>query len=128
MSDKLKMVLEAVDPNGAAFVRCDVRNRDGTEGPVFWLCDILRVLDAVDEGASRIKVEHRTYKGQPWKGYNLLGGASLIFKEDVIGAAHIFRMRYMEPQIICDQQLKDACKISGLKGIKFRDAANYLGY
>ena len=128
VSDQLKVMLEAVDRDGVAFVRCDVRNRDGGEGPVYWLCDVLRVLDAVDEGASRVKVEQDTYQGQPWKGYSLLGGANLIFREDVVGSAHIFRMRYLEAQIICDEKLKDACKKSGLRGITFRDAANYLGY
>ncbi|WP_210253748.1 DUF1629 domain-containing protein [Bradyrhizobium sp. S69] len=125
VSDKLKMTLEAVDPAGVVFVKCNVRNRDGSEGPVYWLCDVVRVRDAVDEGSSRVKVEQRSYQGQPWKGYSLLGGASLIFREEVVGPAHIFRMRYLVPQVICDQELRDACKQSALKGITFQDAADY---
>jgi Immunity protein family (Imm11) len=128
VSDKLKTALEAVDPDGVVFVKCDVWNCDGTAGPVYWLCDVVRVLDAVDEGSSRVKVENRTYQGQPWKGYSLLGGASLIFREDVVGSAHIFRMRYLTPQVICDQDVGDACKRLGLRSIRFQDAANYLGY
>lgn len=125
VSDKLKMALASVDPDAVAFARCDVRNRDGTEGPVYWLCDVVRILDALDEGLSRVTVEHRTYKGQSWKGYSLLGGASLVFREEVVGSAHIFRMRYLVPQVICDQELQDTCKKAGLKGISFHDAANY---
>ncbi len=75
VSEKLKLVLETVDPDGVAFVKCEVRNRNGTDGPLYWLCDVLRVLDAVDEGVSRVRVEHDTYEGLPWKGYSLLGGA-----------------------------------------------------
>ncbi|UGY16546.1 imm11 family protein [Bradyrhizobium septentrionale] len=128
VSDRLKQVLEAVDPAGIACVKCAVRNCDGTDRPDYWLCDVLRVLDAVDEGASRVKISRRDYEGRPWKGYSLLGGASLIFRGDVVRAAHIFRLQFLTPQIICDQELRDACKKSGLKGIRFRDAANYLGY
>ncbi len=124
VSDRLKFVLETVDPDCVAFVRCDVRNRDGSEGPVYWLCDVTRIVDAIDESASRVKVEHKSFKGQSRKTYSLLGGANLIFKEDVVSSAHVFRMRYLEPQIICDQELKDACKRSDLKGILFRDAAD----
>jgi hypothetical protein len=36
-----------------------------------------------------------------------------------------FRMDYAETTIICDHVLKDVCKAAGVKGIMFRDAANY---
>jgi Protein of unknown function (DUF1629) len=121
ISDRLKTVLEAVDPAGVAFVRCEVRLRGGEPGPTYWLCDVVRVLDAVDEMASRLGI----YDARGRKIYSLAGGASLVFKEDVVGSAHIFRMAYLKPQVIGDQQLKDSCKAAGLKGITFVDAANY---
>jgi hypothetical protein len=77
----------------------------------------------VDETASRVSIEfHPVYNV---KSYNLMGGANLILKEDVVGSAHVFRMAHLKPAIICDQQMKDACKAAALKGIVFRDAANY---
>jgi hypothetical protein len=120
ISDRMKTVLEAVDPAGVAFVRCEVRLRGGELGPLYWLCDVVRILDAVDEMASRLRI----YDKQGRKTYSLVGGASLVFKEDVVGPAHVFRMAYMEPAVICDQLLKDSCKAAGLKGITFSDAAN----
>jgi hypothetical protein len=121
ISDRLKTVLETVDPAGVAFVRCEVRLRGGEPGPTYWLCDVVRVLDAVDEMASRLRI----YDEQGRKKYSLVGGASLVFKEDVVGSAHVFRITHAKSLVICDQHLKDSCKAAGLKGIKFRDAAHY---
>ena len=47
----------------------------------------------------------------------------LVFREDAIGDAHVFRMAYMQPTVICDQAMKDTCKGAGLKGIMFDDAS-----
>jgi hypothetical protein len=121
ISDRMKTVLEAVDQAGFAFARCEVRLRGGEPGPAYWLCDVVRVLDAVNEMASRLRI----YDEQGHKTYSLVGGASLIFKEDVIGSAHIFRIAHAKSVVICDQHLKDSCKAAGLKGISFRDVANY---
>jgi len=121
VSNKTKAVLEGVDPDGFVFVECDVLRPDGAVGPAYWLCDVIRILDAVDEAASRLKI----YDEQGPKSYSLVGGATLVFKEAVVGEAHVFRMAHLKPAVICDQQLKDACKVAGLRGISFRDAANY---
>jgi hypothetical protein len=121
VSDRMKRVLESVDPAGVAFLRCTVRMADGTAAPTYWFCDVVRVLDAVDEAAStlRIHLDQRDDR----KVYSFSGGASLVFREDVVGDAHIFRLAYLEPEVIGDQVLKDACKAAELKGITFKDAA-----
>src|SRR5262249_18496469 len=121
VSDKLKIVLETADPKGSAFVRCDTHLRGGEPGPSYWLCDVVRVLDAVDEEESQLKIYDEEYH----KSYSLSGGARLIFKEETVGSAHIFRMAYFRPAVICDQFLKDACMAARLKGPTFKDAANY---
>jgi hypothetical protein len=121
ISDRMKAVLEATDAEAFAFVKCEVRLRNGERGPAYWLCDVVRVLDAVDEAASRLKI----YDEAGDKTYSLMGGANLVFKVDVVGPAHVFRMAHLEPAVICDQQLKDACRAAGVRGITFRDAANY---
>ena len=88
---------------------------DGTEGPAYWLCDVVRVLDAVDEARSRLRIE---YEGEI-KRYSVLGGADIVFNEDVVGAAHLFRMAHMESAVICDRPIKEACRAASLKGITF---------
>jgi hypothetical protein len=117
VSDRMKTVLQFVDPEGFAFLPCEVRLADGEPGPVSWLCDVLRVLDAVDEAASRLQIKYLPQYNA--KTYQLAGGAHLVFREDVIGAAHIFRLAHLTPAIFCDQQIKDACKAASLKGVRF---------
>jgi Protein of unknown function (DUF1629) len=121
VSDRMKTVLETLDREGVAFVRCETRYQGGSAAPVYWLCDVLRLLDAVDEEKSRVKIKHYD---SDYKVYDLMGGASLVFKEEVVGSAHIFRLRFLHPRIICDQSVKDACKDAGLRGIRFVDASD----
>jgi hypothetical protein len=52
ISDRMKVVLEGVDPKAFAFLKCKVQLRDGTDGSPHWLCDVVRMLDALDEQES----------------------------------------------------------------------------
>lgn len=121
-SDRMKTVLETLDAEGVAFVKCETRYPDGSAAPTYWLCDVLRLLDAVDEQKSHLRIE---YPAPDYKVYNLMGRASLIFNEESVGTAKIFRLRFLFPTIICDQSVKDACKQAGLRGISFNDATKY---
>lgn len=47
------------------------------------------------------------------KYYSLAGGRELVFRDDVIGDAHVFRMEYLQPTVICDQTMKDAARRPG---------------
>jgi hypothetical protein len=122
VSDRMKSVLEKIDPEAVAFVKCETHYGDGRAGPVSWLCDVLRILDAVDEEKSRLKIQ-RDPQDRKW--YSFLGGANLFFREEIVGSTHIFRLRYSSSTIICDESFKAACKEASLKGIGFSDAANY---
>jgi hypothetical protein len=125
VSDRAKSVFEAADPAGVAFLPCDVRLPHGDyDGPRYWLCDVLRVLDALDEARSRLKIgirDDERYADFGRKYYSV--PIDLVFRDDAIGDAHVFRMAHMRGTIICDQTMKDACKVAGLKGIRFVDAS-----
>jgi hypothetical protein len=123
VSDRMKTLLEVQDPAAVAFVRCDVHLADGAAGPAYWLCDVVRVLDAVDEARSRLRIYYDDEDDESHKAkvYSLSGGADVVFNEDVVGTAHLFRMAHMEPAVICDQLLKEACSAASLKGVRFRD-------
>ena len=129
VSDRTKSVFQAVDPSGFDFIACEVRVPGAEyDGPAYWLCDVVRVLDALDEAQSRLKIgvrDDKAYSDFGKKYYSLAGGAELAFREDAIGGAHVFRMAYLEAMVICDQALKDACKVAGLKGIRFKDALKF---
>jgi hypothetical protein len=122
LSDRMKTVLERLDPDGFAFIKCLSRATRGSAALDYWLCDVLRILDAVDEEKSRLRIEIDE-RGR--KSYSLMGGALLVFREEIVRSAHIFRLRYSIGYVICDQELKDRCKEAGLKGIAFWDPAKY---
>ncbi|RXT36668.1 hypothetical protein B5V03_34085 [Bradyrhizobium betae] len=122
VSTRMKSVLEAVDREGVAFLRCETRSLSGN-APVYWLCDIVRLLDAVDEEKSNLEILE---DGTDYRHYNAMALSSFAFREEAIGSAHIFRLRFLSSRIICDQAMKDACKAAGLRGLGFRDASgNY---
>jgi hypothetical protein len=127
ISDRTKAVLERLDPEAFVFVPCDVRVPHGSyHGPDYWLCDVVRVLDALDESQSRLTIRIESDARSlnfGKKVYMAMPGSKLVFTEAEIGKAHIFRMAHCEADVICDQDLKDACKSAGLKRIRFRDAS-----
>ncbi|WP_210214447.1 DUF1629 domain-containing protein [Mesorhizobium sp. M4A.F.Ca.ET.020.02.1.1] len=49
VSERLKRVFEDVDAAGFEFVDCDFTLADGSQGPKYYLADVVRVLDAIDE-------------------------------------------------------------------------------
>lgn len=119
VSDQMKDVLEAVDREGVAFLKCETRSLGRKAVPDYWLCDVVRTLDAIDEEKSQGEIlgdgtESRRYDGMSYPRF--------VFKEEVVGSAHIFRPRFWG-KIVCDQAVKDACKAAGMRGIGFQDAA-----
>lgn len=119
ISERLKQVFESVDRVGFEFVACDFILADGSIGPQYYLCDVVRVLDAVDEGKSKLKIK---YEPSGRKRYSFLGGAHLVFQENVVEGVHIFRTPY-SISIFCDNILKEACRSESITGTWFIDAA-----
>jgi Protein of unknown function (DUF1629) len=122
VSAALKHAFESVDPDGFVFVACDFTLSDGTPGPAYYFCNVLRTLDALDEGASRLKIKVGDYVNG--KFYSLSGGGNLIFRKEVVGSAHIFRTPFTDT-VFCDHALRDAVKATDVKGVAFHDAADY---
>jgi Protein of unknown function (DUF1629) len=54
VSDRTKTVFQAVDTGAFAFCECMVKLPDGDyDGPRYWLCNVTRILGALDEAQSR---------------------------------------------------------------------------
>lgn len=125
VSQALKDVFDAVDRQGFAFVACDFTLADGTPGPQYYLCDVIRELDALDAPASRVKVklEHDFITDQDVQFYSIAGGASLVFKKGVVGGAHVFRQPNSGFAPICDRTMFDALSRAMLDGVRLRDAS-----
>lgn len=129
VSERLQRVLEQVDSTGFAFVEADYRLSDGTKGPRYYLCDVIRELDALDEAASKLTIEESD-EFPAGKFYDLTGGSSLAFRKDAVGDAHVFRTPYSGRLVFCDRRLRDAIVAAGMGetkdsfGVWFTDAAD----
>ncbi|MFY2028323.1 imm11 family protein [Achromobacter xylosoxidans] len=126
VSEPLKQLFEQLDAEAFAFVACDFSLADGSPAPPYYLGNVLRRLDALDEASSRvrIKLDHNYQTGENEKLYSLVGGASLVFKQDVVGAAHIFRQDRMGAPPICDRAMFDALRAANFSGVRLRDVAD----
>jgi len=114
ISEKTKSVFESLDPDAFAFCKCETRMPDGTEGPEYWLCDVLPMLDAVDEENSIMDIEIDK-NGHKWYGFVGIFDVKII--EDMVSNRKIFRLLYGQYSIFCDESFKLACR--GLKGLGF---------
>lgn len=125
VSQALKDVFESVDPQGFAFAACDFTLADGSAGPRYYLCNVTRSLDALDEEASRVKIrmEHDHLTGEYVKFYSMAGGASLAFKQRVVAGAHIFRQLHSGLDPVCDRVMVQALNRAPLDGVRLQDAS-----
>lgn len=123
VSEKLRQVFDHHDPIGFSFTSCKVVSADGTSLGEYHLCDVLRVIDVLDESQSRvdIRIGEEYAKG---KHYRIGPGASLAFRKSEISAAHVFRTPFSS-YVFCDRELRDAIIDSGCAGISLEDAADF---
>lgn len=128
VSERLRNVMIETDASAFDFVECDTRFADGTRAPTYYLCDVIRVLDAVDESRSTlvVEVDEEFVNG---KFYSLGGGAKLAFRRDQLGDAHVFLTPYSY-FVVCDRAFIDAVRAAGVpgdpekSGISFIDASD----
>ena len=118
ISDGMRTVLECIDPNAFAFLKCRVQLRDGADGPIRWLCDVVRVLDALDEEHSKVTIGASDLGS---KTYYIQMHGHVFFRGEEVGSNHIFRAMYTDAYIVCDEEMKVACKAAHLTGIEFDD-------
>jgi Protein of unknown function (DUF1629) len=129
VSERLKKVFEKVDRQAFEFREVDFRLADGSRGGVYFLCDVVRVLDVVDEQCSSLRIE-RGNEYVRGKAYDFGGGGNLAFRKDVIGDSHIFRLTFSS-SVFCDREMVVAIRDAGLlegnnkNGLWFKDAADW---
>lgn len=115
LSERLKGVLEDIDPRAVEFAEFNVTRKDGANTEKYWLCDVVRVADALDDGSSVFSVK---ILGDGGKFY-ALRNSKLSFKPDLDGDIHIFRVQQNAADIFCDEEFKTACRNAKVKGISF---------
>lgn len=128
VSERLRQVMQSVDPDAFVFTNADYRLADGSQGPTYFLCDVIRTVDALDEAASQLNIEISD-EFEAGKYYGLTGDVRLAFKRDVLGSAHVFRLPF-HGGVFCDQLFKDAVEAAGIvtarttNGLWFEDVVN----
>ncbi|MNY56211.1 hypothetical protein D3C86_1922670 [compost metagenome] len=71
----------------------------------------------------KLKVEHDFITDQELQLYSIAGGASLVFKKEAVGGAHIFRQPNSGFGPICDRVMFDALGHATLDGVRMRDVS-----
>lgn len=116
VSERLRQVMEAVDREAFVFAETDYRLADGSKGPTYVLCDVVRTVDALDEDASTLDLVI-SEDFEEGKYYGLTGEVRLAFKRDVLGSAHVFRLPF-HGGVFCDRTFKDAVEDAGILTVK----------
>jgi hypothetical protein len=115
VSANLKKVLQQFDVNAAEFAEFKVTHHGDAGAHKYWLCDIVRIIDALDEDASVFSVNIVTGGGQ----YYALHNSKLSFRPEIEKDVHVFRVQQNSAEIFCDEEFKMACSDAGVKGMSF---------
>lgn len=128
VSERLHDVMASVDSRAFAFAEVDYRLEDRSQGDRRFLCSVVQVIDALDEGASKLLID-TTEEFINGKFYDLGGGASVTFDRERLGQAHVFRTPF-SGSVFCDRVFRDAVAAAGIDtdsdadGVWLTDAAD----
>lgn len=107
MSDRAKRILEQLSESDFQFLALDTETDTGEKPMTLWLCEVMPMLDAVDEARSHVKIE-RNDLGNPV--YRITSDIKLCFDEARVGSHHAFRLNNNFSTIVCDDAFKAAVK------------------
>lgn len=118
ISERAKVVFEAIDREAFEFRQVETRLGNGGElGPKYWICDLVRVVDALDEARSPVDV---TWQTPDTKFVSLVPGKVAHFKKLSLLGGHIFRHVHSLVPAFCDDDFKYAVESSGLTSFGFK--------
>ena len=120
VSKKLKDIFCAFDPDAFDFLECEL-NANGTSTiGEYWICDVIRVIDAIDEAKSELFVH---YVGGE-KHYNFLSSGKISLNEFAVKGHRVFMVDHCWPHVMCDEELVKICKSEKIKNIYFQKVEN----
>lgn len=122
ISDRAKQVFQNVDPHAFEFIAVETRvRRDASEvvGPKYWLCDLVRFLDALDEEKSNADV--RLLEDGTKRARRKLVGGEVLKSAMIGGSNHIFRLMHAPTSIYATETFVKAIRKARLTGITLGD-------
>lgn len=116
VSARAKAIFEQLDPEAFVFTSGQTKLASGEPGPELWLADVTRRLDALDfdrSDAIRVSQTHPNFR------FSLSAFAEKnVFRRDVIGNAHFFRLRNSPGGVYCDDRARKAINaVPKLRGV-----------
>jgi|CXWL01.1.fsa_nt_gi hypothetical protein len=119
ISDRAKCLFEALDPEAFEFCKVDVRLREKgveREGPSYWLCDIVRFVDALNEEKSKplIRIDSNGTK------FATPDLQPAVFRREAVNDHHVFRLKYNPYYVCCDFEFRQAVQEAGLTNFRFQ--------
>jgi|CXWL01.1.fsa_nt_gi hypothetical protein len=121
VSDAFKRFAEKIDPGGFEFALCDTSKLViNGERPIYWVCDLKRVGDFLDEANSEnIKIVE---EAPGWRSLLPLSYSRMAVHRDRMGQdAHVFGIIESVSKF-CDQHFRDGFKAAKLGPLTFTPA------
>lgn len=110
VSDRFKNVAESCDRDGFVFSEIELVFSDETPSPKYWLCDVTRVMEVVDEESSVFK---KYYHDETDWSYCFAGG-DLVIDGNAVGSAKVFRVARIYI-CVCTSDFKAALDQNGVR-------------
>jgi hypothetical protein len=119
VSDRTRNALLSISDTDFKFLPVDTEVDPGQEPVVLWLCDVIPVLDAVDESCSTVN-KIINDMGEP--SHQVSAISSLFFDEKTVGFHHAFRLKTAPSKIVCDKVFRLKLQKEKLSGLSLRVA------
>ncbi|WP_232627719.1 imm11 family protein [Methylobacterium sp. Leaf118] len=115
ITNRVKEFLESVDAEAFVFMSCRTCIEGHESDGEYWICDVVRTINALDELKSDISIDYVGGK----KLYNLIGSERYLFLEEKIQSNIIFRMQFAWHKVICNDIFREKCQKKQIKGLTF---------
>lgn len=115
VSERAKELFERIDPTAFDFRRAHTRlwtEAGEADGPDYFVCDVVKFVDALDEEHSRIIVMG------PMRTVSVRGDRNTFFAARVNGH-HAFRLMYSPNDMVCTDDFRAAVERAGLTNMRF---------
>lgn len=119
VTEHAKKVLAELSGTDFAFLAVEAEVDPGLASQIIWLCDVIPMLDAVDDYRSKVTV----LKGDSGERiHEISANTRLVFHEAIVNSHHAFRLTTNFLTIICDDVFKARINEAGVTGLSFQPA------